>query len=67
MSLFRRKPAEAPVDGPSWASHGTAKHTRSEPGPTNATDPVPPAAATHRGSHRASPSPVAPVATADQV
>lgn len=61
MSLFRRKPESVPSEDPSWASVGTAKHTRSEPNPADAIDPVPPAAATPRGSHRASQAPAATV------
>lgn len=50
MSLFRRKPAPVPPEGPSWASLGSGKHARSAAVPVDATGP----AAAAPGSHRAS-------------
>ena len=64
MSLFRRKPAPVPPEGPSWASFGSGKHARSPATPADATGP----AATAPGSHRAGrPSADAGDVSADQV
>ena len=66
MSVRRRKPAEAPVDGPSWAAPGTAKHARSASSRTDAAHPASLVAATV-GSHQSSAPPAAPTEPADGV